>query len=95
MNAASLLFVIAAAIFVGGALKDFFQAVITDLVTPFLSVVMPDAQHTVEGLVVKVGPVQLKVGDAIGAGATLLIALFVVSVTLPYIKKYSPTVGGR
>jgi hypothetical protein len=94
MNASSLLLVIAAAIFVGGALKDFFQAVITDLVTPFASVVFPDAQHTVQGLVVDVGPVKLKVGDAIGAAATLAIALFVVALTLPYIKAYSPVRGG-
>lgn len=95
MNAASLVFVIASAIFVGGALKDFFQAVITGLVTPFLSVMFADVQQTVEGLVVQVGPVTLKVGDAIGAAATLAVALVVVSVTLPLIKKYSPKVGGR
>jgi hypothetical protein len=94
MSPSSLLLIIAAAIFVGGALKDFFQAVITDLVTPFLSVLLPDAQHTVQGLVVDVGPVKLKVGDAIGAAATLAIALFVVGLTLPYIKAYSPVRGG-
>jgi len=82
--------VIAVGIFVGGALKDFFQAVITDLVTPFLSLVFPDAQHTVEGLVIQAGPLKLKVGDAIGAASTLLIALFVVAVTLPLVRKYSP-----
>uniref|UniRef100_A0A6C0CK62 Large conductance mechanosensitive channel protein n=1 Tax=viral metagenome TaxID=1070528 RepID=A0A6C0CK62_9ZZZZ len=90
MNAGSLIFVIAVGIFVGGALKDFFQAVITDLVTPFLSLVFPDAQHTVEGLVIQAGPLKLKVGDAIGAASTLLIALFVVAVTLPLVRKYSP-----
>ena len=30
---------------------------------------------------------------AIGAGLTLLIALFVVSVTLPFIKAYAPKIG--
>ena len=94
MTPSSMLLLIAAAIFVGGALKDFFQAVITDLVTPLVAVAFPEAQHTVQGLVVDVGPVKLKVGDAIGAAATLAIALFVVSVTLPFIKAYSPVRGG-
>lgn len=94
MTPSSLLLVIAAAIFVGGALKDFFQSVITDLVTPLAAVVFPEAQQTVQGLVVDVGPVKLKVGEAIGAAATLAIALIVVSATLPYIKAYSPVRGG-
>jgi large-conductance mechanosensitive channel len=94
MTPSSLLLVIAAAIFVGGALTDFFQSVITDLVTPLVSVAFPEAQHTVQGLVVDVGPVKLKIGEAIGAAATLAIALIVVSVTLPFIKAYSPVRGG-
>jgi large-conductance mechanosensitive channel len=94
MTPSSLLLVIAAAIFVGGALKDFFQSVITDLVTPLVSVAFPEAQQTVQGLVVDVGPVKLKVGEAIGATATLAISLFVVALTLPFIKAYSPVRGG-
>lgn len=94
MSSPSLLLTFAVAIFVGSALKDFFQAIITDLVTPFLSVLLPDAQHTVQGLVVQVGPVKLKVGDAIGATATLAIAVLVVAVTLPYLKAYAPLRGG-
>jgi len=91
----SLLLTFAVAIFVGNSLKDFFQAIIADLVAPFFVLVMPDAQHSVGGLVVPIGPVKLKVGDAIAATATLLIALFVVSMTLPYIRAYSPLKGGR
>ena len=94
MNSSSLLLTFAVAIFVGGALKDFFQAIIADLVAPFLVVLMPDAQHTVGGLTIDVGPVKLKVGDAIGATATLVIALFVVGVTMPYLRAYSPIKGG-
>jgi len=94
MTPSSMLLLIAAAIFVGGALKDFFQSVITDLVTPLLAVAFPEAQQTVQGLVVEVGPAKLKVGEAIGAAATLAIALIVVSVTLPFIKAYSPVRGG-
>lgn len=90
----NLLLTFAVAIFVGGALKDFFQAMIRDLVTPFLALVSPNAQSTVEGLVVPIGPVKLKVGDAIAATVTLLVAVFVVAATLPYIKSYVPIKGG-
>jgi len=95
MSNSSLLLTFAVAIFVGGALKDFFQAIITDLVAPFFVLFSPDAQHTVGGLTVQVGPVKLKVGDAIGAAVTLVIALFVVAITLPYLRAYSPLQGGK
>jgi len=95
MAQSSLLLTFAVAIFLGNAMKDFFQALITDLVTPFLAVLFPSAQQTVQGLVIDVGPIKLKVGDAIGATATLFIALFVVSVAMPYLKEYSPVQGGR
>jgi large-conductance mechanosensitive channel len=94
MSNSSLLLTFAVAIFVGGALKDFFQAIITDLVAPFFVLFSPDAKHSVGGLTVDVGPVKLKVGDAIGATVTLVIALFVVAVTLPYLRAYSPIKGG-
>lgn len=90
MSSMSLMLTFAVAIFVGGALKDFFQAITRDLISPFLALIFPGAQHTIEGLVIQVGPLQLKVGDAIGAAATLAIALFVVAITLPYIKAYAP-----
>jgi len=89
----SLLLTFAVAIFVGGALKDFFQAITRDLVAPLLSVFFPDAQHSVSGLTLQVGPVKLLVGDAIAASVTLLIAMLVVTFTLPYIKSYAPLKG--
>jgi len=93
--AQSLLLTFAVAIFVGNALKDFFNAFITNLITPFLVVLFPTAQNTVGGLVVDIGPIKLKVGDAIGAAATLVIALFVAAMAMPYLKEYSPIQGGR
>jgi large-conductance mechanosensitive channel len=93
--AQSLLLTFAVAIFVGNALKDFFNAFITNLITPFLVVLFPSAQNTVGGLVVDIGPIKLKVGDAIGAGATLIVALFVAAMAMPYLKEYSPIQGGR
>jgi large-conductance mechanosensitive channel len=95
MSNSSLLLTFAVAIFVGGALKDFFQAIITDLVAPFFVLLSPDAQHTVGGLTVQVGPVKLKVGDAIGAAVTLFIALIVTAAVMPYLRAYSPLQGGK
>ena len=85
-------YTIAIGFFLGGALKDFFQAVTQDLVAPVLALA-GGAQKSVEGVVIQVGSVKLEVGKAIGAALTLLTALLVVSVTLPYIKAYAPKLG--
>jgi hypothetical protein len=95
MSNPSLLLTIAVAIFVGGALKDFFQAVITGLVTPFFVLFGSDNQNSVGGLTVDVGPVKLKLGDVIGAGVTLAISLVVTAAVLPYLRAYSPLQGGK
>jgi large-conductance mechanosensitive channel len=89
----NLLLTLAVAVFIGGALKDFFQAITRDIVAPLLSVFFPTAQASVAGLTIQVGPVKLLVGDAIAATATLVIAMFVVTFTLPYIKAYAPLRG--
>ena len=91
----SLLLTFAVAIFVGGALKDFFQTVIEGIVTPFLVVLFPSAQQTVGGFVLDIGPIKLKVGDAIAAAMTLVVSLVVVSIAMPWLKEYSPVQGGR
>lgn len=89
----SLLLTFAVAIFVGGALRDFFKSITRDLVAPLLAVFFPDVQQSVSGLVVQVGPVKLQVGNALAATATLVIAMLVVTFTLPYIKAYAPLKG--
>jgi len=91
----SLLLTFAVAMFVGSALKDFFNAFIANLVTPFLVLIFPNVQQTVGGLVFELGPVKLKVGEAFAAGATLFIALFVAAAVMPWLKEYSPIQGGR
>ena len=88
-----LLLTIAIAIFVGGALKDFFQAFTHNLVAPLLSVFFPSAQASVTGFTIQVGPVKLLIGDMIAATVTLVIAMLVVTFTLPYIKAYAPLRG--
>jgi large-conductance mechanosensitive channel len=89
----SLLLTLSIAIFVGGALKDFFQSITRDLVAPLLSVFFPDTQSSVSGLTLQVGPVKLLVGDAIAATVTIGFAMLVVTFTLPYIKAYAPLKG--
>ena len=84
----------AVAIYIGTALSQFFGAVTRDLITPVIAGLLPGAEKSLDKIVINVGPVKLNVGDAIGATLNLLIAFFVVSMTLPYIKAYSP-VGGR
>jgi large-conductance mechanosensitive channel len=90
----SLLLTFAVAIFVGNALKDFFNAFITNLVMPFLVVLFPSGSG-VGDFVLEFGPIKLKVGDALAAGGTLVVALFVAAMAMPYLKEYSPVQGGR
>jgi len=93
--AQSLLLTFAVAIFVGIALKDFFNAFITNLVMPFLVLFFPCAQKSVGDFVLELGPIKLKVGDALAAGGTLVVALFVAAMAMPFLKEYSPVQGGR
>lgn len=95
MSNQSLLLTFAVAIFIGGALKDFFQAIITGLVVPFFVLFSSDTQNSVGELTVQVGPVKLKVGEVISATATLVIALVVTAAVLPYLRAYSPLQGGK
>lgn len=85
---------IAVAIYMGGALYKFFDAMTRDLVTPVIAGLFPGATQTIDKITVQVGPIKLSIGDAIGATLNLMIAYVVVSVTLPYIKTYAP-IGGR
>lgn len=94
MSSQSTILTFAVAIFVGGALKDFFNAINRDLVAPVLAAFVPGAQQSLEKITLQLGPVKLNIGDAISATLTLAIALLVVSYTLPYIREYSPVRGG-
>lgn len=89
----SLLLTLSIAIFVGGALKDFFQAITHNLIAPLISVFFPSAQASVSGFTIQVGSVKILVGEMIAATFTLVIAMLVVTFTLPYIKAYAPLRG--
>lgn len=95
MSSKSLLLTFAVGIFIGGVIKDFFQTVIASLVAPFFVLLGTDTKDSVGGLTVDVGLVKLKVGDAISATFTLVVALVVTAAVLPYIHAYSPLQGGK
>ena len=92
--AESTVYAIAVGFFLGGALKDFFQSVTQDLVTPF-GVLLGGVDKSVAGLTLSLGPVKLEVGKVLAASMTLLVAIFVVAFTLPYIRAYAPMTGAR
>lgn len=94
MDSSTSLTTIAVAIYMGGALYKFFDAITRDLVTPVVAGLFPGATQTIDKVVIQVGSVKINIGDAIGATINLAIAYLVVSVTLPYIKTYAP-IGGR
>lgn len=94
MDGSTSVLTIAVGLYVGMSLAQFFTAIARDLLTPVLAGLFPGAQSTADKLVIQIGNVKIQVGDAIGATVNLLIAWFVVSTTLPYLKSYAP-IGGR
>ena len=85
---------VAVGLYIGITLSQFFTAITRDLITPFLAVLFPGVQASVDKFVVQLGPIKLSIGDAIAATLNLLIAWTVVTMTLPYIRSYAP-IGGR
>lgn len=94
MSGQTTILTFAVAIFVGSALKDFFNTLTRDLVAPFIAALLPGAQQTLEKITIQLGPIKINIGEVISATLTLAIALLVVSYTLPYLREYSPVRGG-
>jgi large-conductance mechanosensitive channel len=94
MDGSTSVLTIAVGLYVGMSLSQFFTAITKDLVTPLIAGIFPGVQSSVDKFVVQLGPIKLSIGDAISATLNLLIAWFVVSTTLPYIRTYAP-IGGR
>jgi large-conductance mechanosensitive channel len=94
MDGSTSVLTIAVGLYVGMSLSQFFTAITRDLFAPFIAAIFPGVQASVDKLVIQLGPVKLNIGDAIGATMNLLIAWFIVSTTLPYLKSYAP-IGGR
>ena len=84
----------AVAIYIGMVLHKFFDSVTKDLITPIIAAAVPGAQQTLDKITIQLGPVKLNIGDVIAATLQVLIAYFVVSMTLPFLREYAP-VGGR
>ncbi len=84
----------AVAIYIGMALSEFFKSITKELVTPLIAAVIPGARESVDKYVINIGPVKINIGELIGATINLIVAYFVVSMTLPYIKEYAPVRGG-
>jgi large-conductance mechanosensitive channel len=87
-------FSLAVAVYLGFALSAFFGAITRDLITPIISGIFPGVEQGLDKITVSIGPVKLNIGDAIGSFLNLGIAFFVVYMTLPLLRAYSP-VGGR
>ena len=85
---------LAVAFYLGFALSAFFTSITRDLVTPVIAGIFPGVEQSLDKITVSIGPVKLNIGDAIGAAINLGIAFFVLPVTLPVLRAYSP-VGGR
>jgi large-conductance mechanosensitive channel len=94
MDGSTSVLTIAVGLYVGMSLSQFFTAITKDLVTPMIAGIFPGVQSSVDKFVINLGPIKLSIGDAISATLNLLIAWFVVSTTLPYIRTYAP-IGGR
>jgi large-conductance mechanosensitive channel len=94
MDGSTSVLTIAVGLYVGMSLSQFFTAITKDLVTPIIAGIFPGVQSSVDKFVIQLGPIKLSIGDAISATLNLLIAWFVVSTTLPYIRTYAP-IGGR
>jgi large-conductance mechanosensitive channel len=84
----------AIAIYIGMSLTSFFGSISRDLITPVITGIFPGVQQSIEKITVKVGPVTLNIGEAVGATINLLIVYLVVSLTLPFVRSYAP-IGGK
>ncbi len=94
MDGSTSVVTIAVALYIGMAMAQFFGAITRDLVTPLLAGLFPGVGAAADKLTIQVGSIKLNVGDALAATMNLMIAYFVVTMTLPYIRTYAP-IGGR
>jgi len=89
------LIILTAAVYLGGVLSTFFEALSADLILPILSPVA-SAGKGVSEFTVRVGSVELKLGDLLSKFVSLTISLFLVVTTVGLLKTYVlPAVGGK
>jgi large-conductance mechanosensitive channel len=85
----------AVAIYLGTTMTEFFGAVAKDLLAPIVTGFFPGVHDGITKLTVQIGPVKFSVGNALGAAINLTVAILAVTLTLPYVRAYSPIRGGR
>jgi large-conductance mechanosensitive channel len=89
------LIILTAAVYLGGVLSSFFEALSADLILPVLSPVA-SAGKGVSEFTVRLGSIELKVGDFLTKFVSLVISLFLVVTTVGLLKTYVlPAVGGK
>ena len=89
------LIILTAAVYLGGVLTEFFTALSADLIVPLLSPVT-SAGKGVADFTVRLGSIELKVGDLLSKFVSLVISLFLVVTVIGVLKTYVlPAVGGK
>lgn len=87
--------ILTAAVYLGGVLGEFFKSLSADLILPILAPVAA-AGKGVSEFTVRVGSVELKVGEVLSKFVSLVISLFLVVTTVGILKSYVlPAVGGK
>jgi len=89
------LIILTAAVYLGGVLSAFFDALSKDLILPVLAPVTA-AGKGVSEFEVSLGSIKLKVGDLLAQSVSLVISVFLVVTVVGLLKTYVlPAVGGK
>ena len=90
------LIILTAAVYLGGVLSSFFTSLSQDLILPLLAPVSAAAGKGVKEFTVRIGSIELKIGELLGEFVNLVISLFLVVTVIGVLKSYVlPAVGGR
>jgi len=89
------LIILTASVYLGGVLGEFFKSLSADLILPILSPVA-SAGKDVSDFKVRIGSIELRVGEVLSKFVSLVIAMFLVVTTVGLLKAYVlPSVGGK
>jgi|688.fasta_scaffold00564_12 large-conductance mechanosensitive channel len=89
------LIILTASVYLGGVLGEFFKSLSADLILPLLSPVTA-AGKGVSDFTVRLGSIELRVGELLSKFVSLVISLFLVVTTVGLLKTYVlPAVGGK
>lgn len=94
MNSNTELITLAVAVYLGTAMKEFFQSITRDIITPIFAGLIPTSVQSLDKTVITIGGIKLSIGDVISSTLNLMLAYVVVSFTLASIVRYAP-IGGR